>query len=325
MARVAARVRLDSRSSMDLRQLRYFLAVAEELHFGRAAERVFIAQSPLSRQIRQLEQELGVQLFRRTKRSVELTDAGRAFVPEVEAIFAGIVSARHAALGAHHGRVGRLTIGFTDSAMYTAFPHILRAFTRAYPQVKLTLKDHVLTPDQVTALLGRRMDIGLLRPPIGHHDIELLPIARERIMMALPSDHPLSRRQGLRLVDLAHQPFITFARTIDSSLSTAILSLCHERGFQPNVVQEVQDVPTMVMLAASGVGVALVPSSARLMLPDGAVLRDLDGDVAQLTISLAWNRGVHSAVRDAFVRVASEVVAEISAVATAPEHSTNAG
>jgi DNA-binding transcriptional LysR family regulator len=294
---------------MELRQLRYFLAVAQELHFGRAAERAHIAQSPLSRQIKQLEDALGVTLFKRTKHRVELTEAGRALIPEAQAILAATEQARRSVVRAEQGMVGRLTIGFTNSAIYTAFPRILVEYRRQYPRVELVLRDSILTPMQVDAIVDKRMDLGFLRPPVRNADIDLLTIARERLVVALPSTHPLADEAKINLKDLAEDGFIVFTRSLDSALPTLTLRICHDAGFQPRIVQEVGDTPTMVMLVAGGMGVALVPSSSRNMRVKGVVLRNIAGGGPPLEIALAWNRSVESPIRDGFIAVSRSVLA----------------
>lgn len=293
---------------MELRQLRYFLAVAEELHFGKAAERVYIAQSPLSRQIKQLEDELGVQLFRRTKRSVELTDAGRALIPEAEGILNATRRAKETAVGAQQGRIGRLTIGFTQSAMYTPLPRILRQYNSIAPRVELHFREHVLTPEQVLGLTTARMDLGFLRPPVANPDIELLPVMQEKLVLAVPEGSALARKPVLALRDVANENFVTFSKSIDSSLSAAVLGLCHTTGFQPRITQEAKEVATIVMLVASGLGVALVPASAEAIRQDGVALRPIEGETPTLTVALAWNRATQSVVRDEFIAVAREIV-----------------
>lgn len=293
---------------MELRQLRYFLAVAEELHFGKAAERVCIAQSPLSRQIKQLEDELGVQLFLRTKRSVHLTDAGRALIPEAEGILGATRRAKETAVGAQQGRIGRLTIGFTQSVIYTPFSRVLRQFSSTAPCVELNFREHMLTPEQVLALTASRMDLGVLRPPVSSANIELLPVMQEKFVVAVHEGSALARKAAIALSDLTHEPFVTFSKSIDSSLSAAMLSLCHGTGFQPRIAQETKEVATIVMLVASGLGVALVPASADAIHQAGVAFRPLAGESPTLTVALAWKRNTRSAIRDAFIAVAREMV-----------------
>jgi len=294
---------------MDIRQLRYFLAVAQELHFGRAAERVHIAQSPLSRQIKQLEEQLGVTLFRRTKRQVELTEAGLALVTEAQAIIEATEQARRTVINADAGMIGRLRIGFTSSAVYTVLPQILFAYRSRHPQVELVLRDSALTSVQVAGLLDKSIDIGFLRPPVGDAAIGLIPIAREQLVVALPATHPLAENATVDIQTLAQESFIVFPRNVDSSLSTLIYRTCLDAGFQLRIIQEARDIPTMIMLVAGGIGISLVPSSARSMGVRGVVFRNISGIDPQLEIALGWNSDVDSAVRDRFLEVAREVLA----------------
>ncbi|RTZ43202.1 LysR family transcriptional regulator [Candidimonas sp. SYP-B2681] len=293
---------------MELRQLRYFLAVAQELHFGRAAERAHIAQSPLSRQIKQLEDDLGVVLFDRTKHRVELSSAGRALIPEAKAILAATEQARRSVVNAEAGIVGRLTIGFTNSVIYTALPKILVAYRNQFPNVELTLRDSLLTPMQISALMDKQLDLGFLRPPIMGSDLDLLTVARERLVVALPSGHRLTARSRIKLEDLAEDQFIVFARTLGSALPTMILRVCHDAGFHPRIVQEAGDISTMIMLVSAGMGVSLVPSSWRNMRLKGVVFRQIAGGGPMLELALAWNRTTESAARDQFINVAKEVL-----------------
>lgn len=296
---------------MELRQLRYFLAVAQELHFGRAAERAHIAQSPLSRQIKQLEDALGVTLFRRTKHRVELTGAGHALIPEAKAILAATEQARRSVVRAEAGMVGQLRIGYTNTAIYTALPKILVEYRRQYPGVELVLRDGILTPTQLQSLRDKQLDLGFLRPPVEGAEIGLLPIARERLIVALPDNHPLAGRTRIDMKDLAAEHFIVFSRTLYSALSNLILRMCQDAGFQPRIAQEVGDIPTMIMLVSYGMGVSLVPSSSRNMRVKGVVFRNIAGGGPQLEIALAWNQGIASPIRDGFVNVARSVLADI--------------
>ncbi len=295
---------------MDLRQLRYFLAVAEELHFGRAAERAHIAQSPLSRQIKQLEESLGVSLFLRTKRRVELTEAGRAFLPEAKAVLLAAVQAQSTAVRAQAGLIGRLSLGFTNSAIYTALPQVLAVYRRKYPQVELILHESMLTHGQVDALLNKQLDLGFLRPPLKSQDIGVLPFARERLVVALPKEHPLATGAKVDVKALAGEPLILFSRDLDSSLSMTIIGICHDAGFHPRIVQEVGDVPTMIMLVSSGMGMALVPSSSKNIQMKGVVFRSLTTATPTLNLALAWNQKVESPIRDSFLSIAQEVLKE---------------
>lgn len=294
---------------MDLKQLRYFIAVAEELHFGRAADRAHIAQSPLSRQIQQLEQSLGVTLFARTKRRVELTDAGRTFLPEAREVLMTAERARNAAIRAEAGQVGRLSLGFTNSAIYTELPRLLAAFRSQYPQVQLDLHDSMLTPAQIEAILHGQLDLGIVRPPVSSPDIALLPFVKQRMVLALPESHPLSKLKKIEVVKLAGEPLIAFARSLDSSLTHQIVRLCNDAGFHPNVVQEVGDIPSMIMLVSSGMGLALVPSSSENIKMKRVVFRPLIGTIQPLILALAWNRNVDSQLRTRFLEITKDCLA----------------
>lgn len=293
---------------MELRQLRYFLAVAQELHFGRAAERVHIAQSPLSRQIKQLEDELGAPLFIRNKHRIELSDAGRALIPEVEAILKATGQMRNSVLRSQQGMVGKLIIGYTNSAIYTDLPRILMTYRQSYPLVELVLRDNLLTPMQIDELEERRLDIGFLRPPTRSPNIELLTITRERLIVALPTAHPLAGTTRVDLSSLRDDSFICFSRSLDSALQTQVFRSCQDAGFSARVVQEVGDIPSMLMLVSSGMGVALVPSCAKNMRLQGVVFRPLLGGGPQLEMALAWNRSQQSALTEGFIRVARSIL-----------------
>jgi DNA-binding transcriptional LysR family regulator len=293
---------------MELRQLRYFLAVAQELHFGRAAERAHIEQSPLSRQIKQLEAELGVSLFLRNKHRVELTDAGRALIPEAQSILQATERARRTVLRAEEGLVGRLTIGYTNLAIYTAFPQILVEYRRRYPEVELVLRDSLLTPVQIDFLLENKIDLGVLRPPVRNNELGLMTMVHERLIIALPAAHRCAAAERVAVKDVLEENFICFDRTLDSALQTLILRICQDSGFQPRIYQAVGDIPSMLALVAAGMGVALVPSSSRNMRVKGVAFRNLSGGGPPLEMALAWNRSTNSRIRDGFVEICRQVL-----------------
>lgn len=293
-------------------QLRYFLAVAEELHFGRAAQRVHIEQSPLSRQIKQLEEQLGVTLFLRASHRVELTDAGRALVPEAQAILEANERAKQAVRKAQEGVVGLLSVCHTHLAIYTALPKVIAEYRRRYPQVAVTLRDNLLTPYQINLLQERRIDIGVVRPPVRQHGIAMLTLSQDELVVVLPQDHPLASARAVRMQDLREEPFVCFERTLDSALQTLILRAAQDSGYQPRIAQEVSDIPTMLSLVAAGIGVALAPASARNVRYRGIAFRQIHGGGPPLEMSLAWNTEVSSRPRDAFIELAKDFLAESS-------------
>lgn len=297
---------------MELRHLRYFVAVAEELHFGRAAKRLRIAQPPLSLQIRQLEEEIGVQLFHRTKRRVLLTDAGRAFLQEARKTLAQVQRAVQVAQQTGRGEVGALSIGFINAAIYSLLPEILRIFRTRFPQVALTLHE-LTTEEQVVDLLEGRIDIGFLRPPIRADNLNSMVVLREPFVVALPEAHPLAEQAEIPLRELADAAFLMATRHHGPSLYDQIISLCQKAGFTPKVVQEADRMQTIVGLVAAGIGVALVPGSMQHLKRAGVVYRPIKHSDSTLEIAIAWRKDDPSPC----LRTLLEVVSETRATQTA--------
>src|ERR1051325_5213431 len=228
---------------MELRHLRYFIAVAEELHFGRAAEKLCIAQPPLSQQIQQLERERGFVLFNRTNRKVELTAAGQLFLDEARETLAGLENAVHAGRRVAKGEVGWLGIGFVGSAPYQMLPRILSSYRERYPEVQLVFRE-LVSGRQVQALRDRRIHVGFARPPILEDDIVSEVIMTEPLVAALPEGHPLASKGAIVLRKWAQEPFILFPRHPSPSYGGFLISLCETAGFRPNVVQETAEIHT---------------------------------------------------------------------------------
>lgn len=245
---------------MELRHLRYFRAVAEELHFGRAAERLHIAQPPLSQQIRQLEQELDVVLLVRSTRRVELTSAGEAYLERVVGILDAVDDAGTQARRIGAGVEGQLAIGCVGSATYSVLPQIVRALREELPHVEVSVRGEMLVPAQVTALLAGEIDIALLRPPVRHPGIALESLRRDRLMVAVPADHPLADGEGISIKQLQGEDFIVHAGQGQSVMAGVVASLCDAAGFVPRIRHEVAETSTLVTLVAAGLGVAVVPA-----------------------------------------------------------------
>lgn len=297
---------------MELRQLRYFVAVAEELHFHRASRRLHMAQSPLSRQVKQLEDDLGVKLLHRTNRRVALTQAGALFLEEARAVLAATERARRTASRAEAGKLGRLSLGFTNFAAYTIFPTLLRRYRTSFPDIELSLEMNALTPWQVDALGSGELDVGVIRPPLDQGELALLPISRDSLVVALPADHALAAHDAIAARDLADLPFVMFSRKIGSSLSEAIVGTCRDAGFDPRIAHEVGDIATILLLVSAGEGVSLVPGLSRKFGLADVAFRPLKDASPDLTIALAWNAATASPVRDAFVDLARSVAAEVA-------------
>ena len=294
---------------MELRHLRYFVAVAEELHFGKAAKRLCITQQPLSRQIKDLEAELGVELFYRTKRTVRLTEVGELFLVETKKILQQADYAVELVKQASQGKIGRITVGFTGSALNMVLPAAVRQFKQLYPQVELTLK-RMQTPEQVEALHDGQIDLGLLHPSINDDGLILETIYREQLVVALPDNHPLANvTQPISLQQLATDSFILFPRHVGSVLYDRIINLCQQAGFSPKIIQEAIPQQTILGLVAAGIGISLIHSSARTLgrlrsaHPTGTqvVFKDLIESTPTLETAVAWNCHATNPVVPSFV------------------------
>ena len=294
---------------MELRHLRYFVAVAEELHFGRAAARLHMAQPPLSQQIKTLETELGVQLFHRTKRKVELTDAGRLFLPEARNTLAQATHAGDVARRAQHGEIGRLRLAFVTSAAQSVLPCIIRTFRAANPGVDVELMD--MTPArQVEALDGGRIDVGFLRPPLARPEFVAAPVLKEPLVVALPAGHRAARQRRIKLQDLRSEPFVMFPREHGPGLYDLVLSLCRAAQFSPNVAYEANQMHTILAYVAGGLGVALVPASLMELQQAGVAYRALAAPRADVELAMVYPKRNDCSVLGQFIAAASTAAAE---------------
>ena len=293
---------------MELRHLRYFVAVAEELHFGRAAKRLHITQQPLSRQIQNLENELGVELFFRTKRTVRLTEVGEIFLKEAKKILEQSEYAVHLIKQAKEGEIGRITVGFTGSALNVVLPTAVRQFKKLYPQVELTLK-RMQTLEQVEALHAREIDLGLLHPPINDDRLMLEIIYRESLVVALPDTHSLAKDAfgSISLQQLANESFILFPRYIGSILYDQIINLFQQAGFSPNVVQEAIPQQTILGLVAAGIGISLIHSSTRIIGRPGVVFKDLIEPTPVLETAISWSPNTTNLVLPYFSKIVRHI------------------
>ncbi|WP_037672833.1 LysR substrate-binding domain-containing protein [Streptomyces griseus] len=271
---------------MDLRHLRYFVAVAEERHFGRAAERLHMAQPPLSQQIRQLEAELGVELLHRTTRRVDLTEAGRAYLERARAILADVDEAAHHARLVASGSVGHLAIGCVGSATYSLLPALSRRLTEELPGVDFSFRGEMLAPDQVEALRTGAIDVALLRPVAADPSLTVRTLRRDRLVVAVPVDHPLARRKRLRAADLAGTDLIVHSDR-RSVMYDVVLGLLRDAGVEPHIRHEVGETSTLVTLVAGGLGVAVVPEPVTALALDGVAYRPLVGADARVELAVA--------------------------------------
>jgi len=292
---------------MELRHLRYFIMVAEELHFGRAAEKLHISQPPLSMQIRSLEEELGVTLLHRTQRHVSLTQAGHAFLQEARQILARLEQAVLMTRRAGRGEIGELAVGFISVADYNVLPVVLREFRQRFPLVNLTLREST-SDAQIRDLLGGRIDVGFVLPPIDELALQSACIVREPLVAALPERHPLARRTGkLALAKLKDAPFILFPRPMAPGLYDDVVSFCRAAGFSPRVEQEAVQMQTIVSLVSAELGVALIPASLTNLRRTGVTYKALSEQSPLTEIHLAWRRGDDLPALRVFVDLALQV------------------
>ena len=271
---------------MELRQLRYFVAVAETRHFSRAAERLHMAQSPLSQAIRQLETQIGATLFERTTRRVDLTPAGEAFYRDALRILDSVETAKLRVGRVAAGDAGVLTIAATGLAAYRVLPRLGRLVAREMPSVSLRFVPGLLTTSQEDALVEGRIDVGVLRPPVVHPELSVRSLARERFVAVLPDDHPHAGGDGLRLADLADEPFVVYG-TPGSVVDSIVAKACLDAGFLPRRAEESADTPILLTHVASGAGVAVLPESVSALVADGVRYRPLTDDI-EVEVALAW-------------------------------------
>lgn len=289
---------------MELRHLRYFVTVAEELHFGRAARKLHISQPPLSMQIRSLEEELGVTLLNRNQRHVALTHAGNAFLGEARHILARIDQAVLVTRRAGRGEIGELAIGFISVADYNVLPIVLREFRARFPLVNLTLSEST-SDAQVRDLVAGRIDVGFLLPPVSDPALSSAPILREPLIAALPARHPLARQPGrVALAKLKDAPFILFPRPMAPGTYDDILGFCRSAGFSPRVEQEAVQMQTIVSLVSAELGVALIPASLTNLQRTGVTYKSLREPSPLIEIHLAWRGGDEMPTLRVFVDLA---------------------
>jgi DNA-binding transcriptional LysR family regulator len=289
---------------MELRHLRYFLAVAEELNFGRAATRLRISQPPLSQQIRQLEEELGVKLFERTKRQVRLTEPGKRIVVEAQQILSQVDHFLSVTSQVSEGTIGRLSVA-GQAVLNDELVRTLRVFARQYPLVHIQL--HFMnTAQQIEFLREEQVDIGFLHLPVECSDLTVEPIKREPLWLAVPKGHPLAKQKNVKLASLVQQPFIMFARRSNPGLHDVIVAACRNAGFSLSVVHEVDNSIAAMTLVSAGLGLAFCSPSWRRLWPD-VEFRPFREAVPALEYAIAYRRGAQSPALDSFLKVVRQI------------------
>jgi DNA-binding transcriptional LysR family regulator len=274
---------------IELRHLRYFLAVAETLHFSKAAERLGIAQPPLSQQIKRLEQLIGHRLFDRTTRGVKLTLAGQLLADRARSTMERIQDdvAQVRRLG--RGEEGTLTVGYSGSIMFTELPAVIETYRRRYPKVELRLRESN-TYAHIQALLDGTIDLAFMRDGDPTEGIAMTTLIREPYVAVLPKAHALARKRMIRVGDLRNEPFILFARRMGPLAFDRTMACCERGGFRPNIVQEGTQWPTLVRLVSAGLGVSLAPACVATVAIPGAVYRDVHAP-CRTTVDLGIRAG----------------------------------
>ncbi len=273
---------------MELRHLRYFAAVAEERHFGRAADALGIAQPPLSKQLQDLEAELGYSLFDRSRRPIELTAAGRTLLEHTRGLFEALEVAVRETRRAGEGHSGRLAIGYPASLAYSGLTQLLRAFRERSPDVAIEVRE--LPPaDQVEALKRGDLDVGFVRSPMVEPQLASENIRTEKLVLALPADHRLAIRERIALSAVAREPFVFFPRARGPGFFDLLISVCRDSGFTPHIVQEAPQIDVLALVAA-GFGLSILPESVRELRRADIVLRPIIGSPTT-ELRLVWRSG----------------------------------
>jgi DNA-binding transcriptional LysR family regulator len=306
---------------LELRHLRYFVAVAEELHFGRAAARLHIAQPPLSQQIRQLEGLVGTELLRRTSRRVELTPAGAAFLEGARRTLNAAEGTLEVARRVGRGELASVRVGFTDSAALSIFPAAVRTHRRAFPQVHLDMVEG-LTRAHVQAVEDNLLDLAVVRGPVAPSPgVEVETVFREPLFAAIPASHPLAAGRGIHLGDLRGEPMVLFPRPLAPEFHDWITRLCMERGFVPQVAHNGAEYQTILSLVAAEVGISLVPATVRRAGPPEVCFQPLLDCHETAEIAVVYRPDRLFPAMEAFLATLRAVHAEMAARAGAGDGS----
>lgn len=294
---------------MELRHLRYFIAVAEELHFTRAAARLHIGQPPLSQQIQALEQEVGAQLLERSKRWVRLTEAGKLFLNDARKILALSEQSMLTAQRASRGEMGELRVGFTSSMPFTVvLQRVVNLYRQRFPQVTLTLQE-MSSLRQIEGIVQRTLDVGFIRPP----EVEIaagvraITLRHDPLLLVMPDNHRLASKKSLKLAELAGEDFVMYSKDVGTGIYAQIVRLCRQAGFEPHIVQDAREATTIIGLVAAGCGVSILPESFQCIQMPGVCFRKISDPDATTASMLASRSGESTPLVDAFFQLAIEV------------------
>jgi DNA-binding transcriptional LysR family regulator len=290
---------------MELKNLKSFVAVAEQLSFIRAARLLHLSQSALTEQIQKLEEELGVPLLLRDRRSVKLTGAGIVFLAEARATLARAKQAVERVQKAARGEIGRLRIAFVSSAALEIVPGIVVAFRKQFPAVSLDLTN-LRTSSQVKGLIGESIDVGFVRLPLTHDQLTIKVIHREPFVVVLPHGHPLANEKQIRLLQLQNEQFVAYGRRWAPGFYDAVIQMCTREGFSPEIVQETGEMYTAVALVAAGAGIAILPRSVVLAQSRNVLMKPLPASTGLSEIAIAVRRFDNSSLIESFIQAAEK-------------------
>jgi DNA-binding transcriptional LysR family regulator len=291
---------------MELRQIRSFLSVAETLHFGRTAELIHLSQPALSLQIRALEADVGVRLFERNRRKTTLTAAGVAFRDEAARALSQLEQAIRRARLAASGKLGLLRIGFVSTAGSEIMPNIVRQFRQLNPEVEFSLRN-ILTAEQVQMLESGSLDVGFLRMPVDEHSaLDVVTVHREPFVLVVPSSHKLAKRKRVRLREVAGQDFVMYERTYAPGFHDLMFGILRDAGIVPNVTQTAVEIPTLISLVASGMGITIMPASVVKHYVASVVACGILDRIPTTEIALAVSKQFRTEVVDNFRSFALE-------------------
>ena len=295
---------------MDLRRLRYFTAVAEELHFGRAAQRMHVVQSAVSHQVKLLEEELGFSLLERSRHNVRLTVPGEIFLPEARDLLRRADEAMRRARASADGTVGRLAIGFVDNVLWSILPPILRDFRQRWPQVELTLYP-LDRSAQIESIRTSVIDIGIMPSPSPGHALKSTALATGPLVAAIPEGTPLAARSTLSIAELASEPFVLFPRKMNSRIVEIIVACCASAGFTPRIVQEAEQLHTLLALVSAGLGVTLVPQWVARVQQLGVTYIPLEDQFTSYELIAAWNSSTDNPAVANFREIATGIAGQL--------------
>jgi DNA-binding transcriptional LysR family regulator len=288
-------------NKLELRHLRYFKTVAEELHFGKAAARLNMEQPPLSIQIRQLEEEIGVQLFHRTKRSVNLTQEGEVFLDRVYQLFDNLEDSINTIQMINRGEIGKIIIGFIATASFDILPTIIKQYRKEYPAVQVILKQ-LTSAEQIEALQKGNIHVGIVSEPLENDEFSFQILRQEPLIIALPKEHPLANEtSSIDLINFANDSFIMTSRMANQVHYDGLINCCFQAGFSPKIVQETDEVSTVISLVSAGIGVALVASSIKFLLQNEVVYREVKNPPFSTVTALIWKSEIKNSINKAFI------------------------